>query len=139
MEQDRIAAFWEQAGRLTYAELVDVGGALRDANESIGVALAGGRGGGVMFGPPWPREFVNARPSEECGCPEEEWLVAGLTLVVHLEPDGTGHAILDSGDWDAEEVFRRVATIDDVREAAFAWCDVFVWHDTVGVQQPRLR
>lgn len=45
-------------------------------------------------------ELLEARPSEECGCPEELWMMASLEVIIHLEPDGTGHILIDAGDWE---------------------------------------
>lgn len=45
-------------------------------------------------------ELLEQRPSEDCGCPEELWLMGNLEATIHLEADGTGHIFIDSGDWD---------------------------------------
>lgn len=45
-------------------------------------------------------EMLEARPSEDCGCPEELWLMANIEVTIHLEADGTGHILLDAGDWE---------------------------------------
>lgn len=54
---------------------------------------------------------------EGCGCPEEEWIIMNTHVTIHLEPDGTGHAFYDTGDWDSEELF-NVSTMPELREAA---------------------
>ncbi len=59
-----------------------------------------------------------ARPSEECGCPEEEWLVENLLLTVHFEPDGRGHIIIDGGDWEVESEV-DAADMASLRQHAF--------------------
>jgi hypothetical protein len=41
-------------------------------------------------------------PSEECGCPEEQWVIHGALVTIHGEGDGTGHVHVDYGDWDHE-------------------------------------
>lgn len=65
------------------------------------------------------RKLIEARASEECGCPEELWLVGTLEVLIHLEEDGSGHIFVDTGDW---ELDIRVTTtgIEDLREQAFA-------------------
>lgn len=45
-------------------------------------------------------ELVEQRPSEDCGCPEEVWIMSNLEVTLHLEDDGTGHILIDAGDWD---------------------------------------
>lgn len=65
---------------------------------------------------------VIARPSQDCGCPEEEWLFSGLPLLIHFEPDGAGEAVLElDEDVSLERAFTGVAQIEDLRAEAFAW------------------
>ena len=45
-------------------------------------------------------EIIERRLSEDCGCPEEEWMVGSLVVTLHQEDDGTGHILLDAGDWE---------------------------------------
>lgn len=54
---------------------------------------------------------------EDCGCPEEEWVMHNTHVTIHLEPDGSGHAFFDTGDWDTEHHF-DVSTMPDLRTAA---------------------
>lgn len=63
--------------------------------------------------------LIEARASEECGCPEELWLVDTLEVLIHLEENGEGHIMIDAGDW---EIDREVPTtgIEDLRQQAFA-------------------
>lgn len=66
--------------------------------------------------------FVEARASEECGCPEEAWLVDGINLIIHIEPEGHVHAFMDGGDWgQAEIMLYGETTIDGARAAALTW------------------
>jgi hypothetical protein len=76
-----------------------------------------------------PIEFVATRPSDECGCPEEEWLIGSITLTLHNEPDGSIHAFLDSGDWDAEQMFPDLRALDAARPAVFDWAQRFIMGD----------
>ncbi|GLQ31647.1 hypothetical protein [Litoribrevibacter albus] len=55
---------------------------------------------------------------EGCGCPEEELVILNTHVTIHLEPDGSGHAFYDSGDWQEEELFADVTTIPELRIAA---------------------
>ena len=64
-------------------------------------------------------ELIAARPSEQCGCPEEEWIIANLGLLIHFEEDGSGHIIIDGGDWEAGRSVAAVS-MDDLRAQAFA-------------------
>ena len=49
-------------------------------------------------------ELIESRRNEDCGCPEEEWNMCGLVVTLHGEGDGTGHVLIDAGDWDDEFV-----------------------------------
>ena len=65
------------------------------------------------------RTLIEARPSEECGCPEELWRLGTIEVLIHLEENGEGHIFIDAGDW---EIDREVPTtgINDLRNQAFA-------------------
>jgi len=66
--------------------------------------------------------FQATRPSEECGCPEEEWLVGGINLIIHHDPDGRVHAFMDGGDWgEADAMFPGFASLDEARPTVFDW------------------
>ena len=43
-------------------------------------------------------DFIERRKSEDCGCPEEDWILNGIYTTIHLEDDGSGHILLDFGD-----------------------------------------
>lgn len=63
-------------------------------------------------------ELLRSGESDEgCGCPEEEWVILDTHVTLHLEPDGSGHALFDTGEWDAEKLF-DVTTMSELREAA---------------------
>lgn len=64
--------------------------------------------------------LLSQHPSEDCGCPEEEWEMNGLFVIIHLEADGKGHAFIDCGDWEDEKLF-DVETMPALREAARQW------------------
>lgn len=67
-------------------------------------------------------QLIAERASEDCGCPEEEWIMRNINVLIHFEPDGSGHIILDAGDWD-DEATVRCSSMDDLREQAKAWVD----------------
>lgn len=63
-------------------------------------------------------ELLRSGLSDEgCGCPEQEWEIFNTHVTIHLEPDGTGHAFFDTGEWDSEELF-NVTTMQALKEAA---------------------
>ena len=64
--------------------------------------------------------LLETRPSEDCGCPEEEWLFGGANLIIHEEADGQVHAFLDAGDWDTE-VTLPFPTLERGGAPIFAW------------------
>lgn len=45
-------------------------------------------------------ELLSQHASEECGCPEETWLMGNVEVTLHMEEDGSGHILLDAGDWE---------------------------------------
>lgn len=66
--------------------------------------------------------FEAAYPDEDCGCPVEEWVVAGVSLSIHFEPDGTMEVFADNGDWDHTFAL-QATTMDAARIEAFAWAN----------------
>lgn len=62
-------------------------------------------------------ERIACRLSDECDCPEEDWIIGMAEVMIHLEPDGTGHGFFDFGDWDYD-IFFPVKTIEELRAAA---------------------
>jgi hypothetical protein len=69
-------------------------------------------------------QLLEQRPSEECGCPEELWLMGNLEVTIHLEDDGSGHIIADAGDWDAD-LDVECDGMADLRSKAVQWIDQF--------------
>lgn len=65
-------------------------------------------------------ELVSQHLSDDCGCPEEEWIIHGLFVAIHLETDGTGHAFIDCGDWEDERLF-NVTTMPELRAQTVNW------------------
>lgn len=61
-----------------------------------------------------------AYADKDCGCLVEEWVVEGVSLIIHFEPDGTMECFADTGDWDAD-VPLKATTMEAAREEAFAW------------------
>lgn len=67
-----------------------------------------------------PEVFVGCEIGD-CGCPEETYIVNGINLIVHYEPDGTADAFLDGGDWGEVETTVEGMTRFAARHAVFAW------------------
>lgn len=53
-------------------------------------------------------ETVAERINEDCGCPEHDIIMQHITATVHVEPDSTGEAFVDFGDWEEEWHFDSV-------------------------------
>jgi hypothetical protein len=68
-------------------------------------------------------ELVATRASDECGCPEEDWIIGMLYVTIHLEPDDSGHIFLDGGDWGEDEKLVQCTGIEDLRKKAQAWVE----------------
>lgn len=66
-------------------------------------------------------DFLSAQCSDECGCPEEEWVIGMLHVTIHLEPDGSGHIFLDGGDWGDDEKLVECNDLEDLRKQAANW------------------
>lgn len=46
----------------------------------------------------------------------------GVHVTIHLEPDGSGHAFFDTGDWDHEILYPEAAmTLEQIRTRALDW------------------
>lgn len=69
-------------------------------------------------------EFVGERLSDECGCPEEDWIIGMLFVTIHLEPDNSGHIFIDCGDWDDEKLVNTNG-MEELRIAAENWVKSF--------------
>jgi hypothetical protein len=67
-------------------------------------------------------EFIDARKSDECGCPEEDWIINLLFVTMHLEPDNSGHIFIDCGDWDDEKLV-ECNSIEELRVKAAEWAN----------------
>lgn len=68
-------------------------------------------------------ELIDTRASDECGCPEEDWVIGMLFVTIHLEPDGSGHIFLDGGDWGTDEKIVPCDGIEELRTLAHEWVD----------------
>ena len=71
-------------------------------------------------------ELVERRASDECGCPEEEWIINGATLIVHMDLDGNAAAFLDWGDNDDSCDIVDVKDIGAAFGRAVAWAVPYV-------------
>jgi hypothetical protein len=61
-------------------------------------------------------ETLAERTSDECGCPEHDIMMAHIFATVHMEPDGSGQAFVDFGDWDEEWHFNDCVDINDLKQ-----------------------
>lgn len=69
-------------------------------------------------------EFIESRKSDECGCPEEDWVIGQLYTTIHLEPVTGGHIFIDCGDWQREKLV-DCRSIEELRLKAVEWCNSF--------------
>lgn len=70
-----------------------------------------------------PGAFLEkAYPDPDCGCPVEEWVYGGISLILHFEADGTMEAHADTGDWEMD-VPLKASTMEAARAEVFAWVD----------------
>jgi len=69
-------------------------------------------------------QFVEARASDECGCPEEDWVIGMLFVTIHLEPESGGHIFLDCGDFQDEKLVDCTG-IEELRILAVDWVSSF--------------
>jgi hypothetical protein len=62
---------------------------------------------------------VRVGASEECGCPEEDWIIHNIEVTIHFEPDGSGDILADAGDWDIQLRVPPPVTMDELRMTMF--------------------
>lgn len=67
-----------------------------------------------------PVRMMARVPSDECGCPEELWIIDGITLLFHLEEDADSDAFIFTGEFEAETSI-KARDLDDLRAKAFQW------------------
>ncbi len=60
--------------------------------------------------------------SEDCGCSEEEWRMYGAHVTLHAEGDGTGHIIIDYGEWD-DEITTETDDLSVMRQEALIYIE----------------
>jgi hypothetical protein len=65
-------------------------------------------------------EFLGTKPSDECGCPEEDWVIDMFNVTIHLEPVTGGDIFIDCGDWQDEKT-GDCTTIEELRCEAVKW------------------
>lgn len=53
--------------------------------------------------------------SVDCGCPEETFVYGMATIIMHLDPDGSGTAYVDFGEWQFE-VDHQCSSMDELRK-----------------------
>lgn len=74
----------------------------------------------LSFASQAPVKLVAQVPSEECGCPEELWIIDGIEAVIHFEKDGRSEIHLMAGDWNEEKTF-ECRNMPELRAALFSW------------------
>lgn len=84
-----------------------------------------------MSGPSEQPIFERSYPDEDCGCPVEEWLLRGIHLTLHFEPDGSMEMFADAGDWEADFPL-KADTMQLARAEAFAWVHALPSEDEAG-------
>lgn len=77
--------------------------------------------------------FEKAYPDEDCGCPVEEWVVCGISMMIHFEPDGSLEVYADSGDWDTTFAL-QAKNMSDAREEAFTWARSLPAEDEIAIE-----
>jgi len=65
-----------------------------------------------------PIQLLARVPSDECGCPEELWLVDGILYLIHMEEDGTGEIFVFLGEDEIEHQY-EAENLDGLRAAMF--------------------
>lgn len=69
-------------------------------------------------------ELIEQRRSEECGCPEEEFIIGMCYFTAHLEENGSCDLFLDMGDWDDERTgISCDGTVEGMRQKAREWAE----------------
>jgi len=71
--------------------------------------------------------LVETRTSEECGCPEEVHIVGCVETVIHMEPNGDVHCIMDNGDGQAEMTFVDFKDLDEARDIVLGWAKAMLF------------
>lgn len=69
-------------------------------------------------------ELIKSSQSDECGCPEEDWIIGMLYATIHIEPDGGGHIFIDSGNWEDGKLV-PTKSIEELKVAAAKWVESF--------------
>ena len=66
-----------------------------------------------------PVELLAALPSEDCGCPEELWMMDGIIYLIHFEQDSRGEITSFHGEYEGEQFERDARTFGELRAALF--------------------
>jgi hypothetical protein len=54
----------------------------------------------------------------ECGCPVRECVIWPCDVDLHINPDGTGDIVLDTGDWQEEIINTFATSLDELYQIA---------------------
>ena len=66
-----------------------------------------------------PVRMIAALPSEECGCPEELWIVNTFEVLIHFEASGASEMFVYTGDYEIEKSFEGCRNMNDLRAKMF--------------------
>lgn len=66
-------------------------------------------------------ELLASLPSEECGCPEEIWVINGYEVLIHFEEDGSSEMVIYTGDNEHEIWFDDCLNMHDLRAKMFRY------------------
>ena len=71
-------------------------------------------------------ELQELTKSDECSCPEEHWVIGMMYVIIHMEPDFSGHIFLDGGDYGEAEKLVDIESINHLRYEAVKFVDEYV-------------
>lgn len=67
-------------------------------------------------------EDLKVGNSSDCGCPEEQFVYGMATIIMHLDPDGSGTAHVDFGEW-YFEIDYHCASMSELRSEVIRQVD----------------
>lgn len=73
-------------------------------------------------------QLIETRVSDECGCPEEDWIIGAMYTTIHMEPVSGGHILIDCGDWEDEKLV-ECENMDQLRLKAVEWINSIPYYD----------
>lgn len=73
--------------------------------------------------------FDGDHASEDCGCPEEHWIISGILVILHSEGDGSGHALLLGDEWEQDFIAPAPADFPHMLLTAYNLIDAMPTED----------